>query len=123
MKPISPGLSRPREELSRWPRVEHRGVWTVLSGWDADCYTALRRTLGIFNTWGDHLTAQILWLYAHNLNLPLKYEDDEVLIWQCVMDHYGRMTEGFGLKKLAPDRETVANTYAEQMAKLLGASA
>ncbi len=125
-KTHSPGLSKPRQEepIHKWPSVEHRGVWSTLVGWDADSYTALRRTLGCYNTWGDHLTAQILWLYNHNLNLPLQYEDDEVLIHKCIIEHLKTMRDGYGWKgQDDPTREAVANTYAEQLAKILGVPA
>lgn len=119
-KTLSPGLSKPRPEISKWPSVEHKGIWTVLEGWDPNAYTALRWTLLKYHTHGDFLTGQILWLYRYDLNLPLKFEDDEVLIWQCVTDHLNEMNSGYKMAYPLPDRQDVANTYAEQMAKVLG---
>lgn len=82
----SPGLSKPTTH-SKWPSIEFRSQWTILDGWDSTHYTALRRTLLNHDTHGDYLTQQILWLFHSGLNLPMKFADDQRLLFECVKNH------------------------------------
>ncbi len=128
MKPISPGLSKPVDpDAHRWPSLERRGIWTKLEGWDADEYDALRHTLVNYDTHGDLMAAQILWLYHSGLNLPMKNLNDMKLLVECIQNHADSMKE---IYKDHPKvwvkpftAESVAACYQQQLERVLGVTA